>query len=192
MFAVFARTLPVTLTHAEWLESKPYMSHSLRAVTRLLPDWAGLPLWAVLAAVVLWYTVKTWKSEAPLRVRMGVVILASLLVNPHVIVYDVTLLVLPLVWFGAYVLEPARAAHAPAFGRMVYWLFAALFVPTAALVGVQASVPIMLGLLLFVARAATEHTKTESPQSSQGPPRSMALSTQRAGNMRHGLELGIR
>ena len=152
VFASFAETLRVTVTYADWLESKPFMSHSLRALTRLLPNWAGLPLWAALAAVVLWYTVKVWKSTAPLRVRLGVVMLASVLVNPHVIVYDVTLLVLPLIWFGAYMLEAERQTQAPAFGMLVYWLFAALFIPTAAVIGVQMSVPLMMFLLVFVTR----------------------------------------
>ena len=161
VFAAFAATLRVTMTHADWLESKPFMSHSLRALTRLLPDWAGLPLWAALAGVVLWYTVKVWKSDAPVRVRLGVVMLASILVNPHVIVYDVTLLALPLLWFGAYMLETQRRAQAPAFGVLVYWLFAALFVPTAAAIGVQASVPLMMGLLVWTTRAATQNTRTQ-------------------------------
>ena len=154
VFAAFASTLRITLTYADWLESKPYMSHSLRAVTRLLPNWIGVPLWVGLSAAVLWYTVRVWKSHAPVRVRLGVVILASLLVNPHVIVYDVALLALPLVWFGAYMLDDERRAHAPAFGLLVYWLFAALFIPTAAAIGLQLSVPMMLGLLVFVARVS--------------------------------------
>jgi hypothetical protein len=87
--------------------------------------------------------------------------LASLLVNPHVIVYDVALLALPLLWFGAYLLEPERLEDARAFGVMVYWLCAALFIPTAAVIGVQASVLLMMGLLLFVGRAvASRHAKT--------------------------------
>jgi hypothetical protein len=158
VFTGFAASIPITLKHADWLESKPYMSHSLRAVTRLLPNWAGLPLWAALAAIVLWHTVKTWKSDAPLRVRLGVVILASILVNPHVIIYDAVLLVLPLIWFGAYMLESERQTHAPSFGRIVYWLFAALFVPTAAVIGVQASVPLMMGLLVWMTRESAAHT----------------------------------
>jgi hypothetical protein len=164
VFAGFAASIPMTMTHADWLESKPFMSHSLRAVTRLLPNWAGLPLWAALAAIVLWVTVKAWKSAAPLRVRLGIVILASVLVNPHVIVYDVTVLALPLVWFGAYMLEAERRAHAPAFGVIVYWLFAALFAPTAAVIGVQASVPVMLWLLVFLTRAATRSPKPLAEQ----------------------------
>jgi hypothetical protein len=152
IFPAFVSSLRTTLTHAELLESKPFMSHSLRAVTRLLPDGIGLPLWLALSAIVLWCTVRVWKSEAPVRVRLGVVMLASLLVNPHVIVYDVTLLALPLLWFGAYMLEPERSQDAPAFGVLVYWLFAALFIPTAAVVGLQLSVPLMMALLVFVKR----------------------------------------
>ena len=34
VFGAFASTLRVTLTYADWLESKPFMSHSLRTVTR--------------------------------------------------------------------------------------------------------------------------------------------------------------
>jgi hypothetical protein len=81
--------------------------------------------------------------------------LASLLVNPHVIVYDTTLLALPLLWFGAYMLEPERRIDAPAYGVLVYWLFAALFIPTAAAIGIQASVPLMMGMLVFMARMTT-------------------------------------
>jgi hypothetical protein len=160
VFTAFAATLRITVTYADWLESKPFMSHSLRALTRLLPNWLGLPLWASLAGVVLWYTVNVWKSDAPLRVRLGVVMLASILVNPHVIVYDVTLLVLPLMWFGAYMLEAERRTHAPAFGMLVYWLFATLFIPTAAVVGLQMSVPLMTALLVFMARAASTSSAT--------------------------------
>ena len=161
VFGAFASTLRVTVTYADWLESKPFMSHSLRTITRLLPNGIGVPLWLTLSAIVLWYTVRVWKSDAPVRVRLGVVMLASLLVNPHVIVYDVALLALPLLWFGAYMLEPERHTYAPAYGVLVYWLFAALFIPTAAAIGVQASVLLMMGLLVFLARmASVDSTKS--------------------------------
>jgi alpha-1,2-mannosyltransferase len=168
-FSAFAATLPITMTYVDWLESKPYMSHSLRAVTRLLPNVIGVPLWLAIAAVVLWYTVRVWKSEAPVRVRLGIVILASLLVNPHVIVYDVTLLALPLIWCGAYMLEPERREHAAAFGKLVYWLFAALFVPTAAVIGIQISVPLMIALMVFVTRVVTKNTEMALANSSSCP-----------------------
>jgi len=156
VFTSFAASVPFTLRHADWLQSKPYMSHSIRTVTRLLPNWAGLPLWAALVAVVLWYTVKIWKGPAPLRLRLGVLILASVLVNPHLIVYDLVLLVLPLIWFAGYLLERGREAQAAAFGRTVYWLFPALIVPTAPIIGIQVSVLLMTGLLVFMVRVASD------------------------------------
>jgi hypothetical protein len=154
-FTAFAGSLRISLTYADLLESKPFNSHSLRAVTRLLPNAIGLPIWLVLGGIVLWCTVRVWKSHAPLRVRLGVVMLAALLVNPHVIIYDVTLLALPLLWFAAYMLEPPRQEDAPAFGVLVYWIFAALLIPTARVIGIQASVPLMMVLLVWMAREAT-------------------------------------
>jgi hypothetical protein len=159
VFTAFAASLRITLTYADLLESKPFQSHSLRALTRLLPDAIGVPLWILTGAIVLWCTVRVWKSGAPVRVRLGLVMLASLLVNPHVIVYDVTLLALPLLWFGAYMLEAPRREHAPSFGTLVYWLFVTLLIPTARVIAVQASVPLMMTLLVWMTRVAT----TRSP-----------------------------
>jgi hypothetical protein len=152
-FTAFASNIPTTIAYADLLEAKPFMSHSLRALTRLTPNWIGLPLWATLAAIVLWYTVRAWKSEAPIRVRLGVVILAATLVNPHVIIYDLTVLALPLIWFGSYMQEPPRRDEAGLYWTAVYWLFVLTFMPTAAVISLQASVFVMIGLLMLVSRA---------------------------------------
>jgi hypothetical protein len=152
-FGTFADSIPTTIAYADLLEAKPFMSHSLRALTRLTPNWIGLPMWATLAAIVLWFTVRAWKSDAPLRVRLGVVVLAATLVNPHVIIYDLTVLVLPLIWFGSYMQGPARREEAGAYWTAVYWLFVLTFMPTAAVILLQASVFVMVGLLVIVSRA---------------------------------------
>jgi hypothetical protein len=122
-------------------------------LTRLAPNWIGIPLWVGLVSVVLWYTARVWRSEASVRVRVGTVILASVLVNPHLIIYDAAVLALPLLWFGAFMQEPAQSEQATAYGRTVYWLLAALFVPTAAAIGVQASVLLMAWTFAMVSRA---------------------------------------
>jgi alpha-1,2-mannosyltransferase len=151
-FSAFADIIPTMMTYADLLEAKPFLSHSVRAVTRLAPNWIGVPIWAIASAIVLWYTVGAWKSRAPLRVRLGVVVLASALVNPHMIIYDLTVLALPLVWFGAYMQEPARRDAGP-YWMLVYWLFVTTFMPTAAAIGVQISVFVMAALLMVVSRA---------------------------------------
>lgn len=156
-FRAFADIIPTMMTYADLLEAKPFLSHSLRAVTRLAPNRIGVPTWAIVSAIVLWYTVRAWKSPAPLRVRLGVVVLASALVNPHMIIYDLTVLALPLVWFGAYMQEPARRDAGP-YWMLVYWLFVTTFMPTAAAIGVQASVFIMAALLMVVSRAVHAET----------------------------------
>lgn len=162
-FTAFAASIPTTIAYADLLEAKPFMSHSLRALTRLTPNWIGLPLWVTLAAIVLWYTVRAWKSEAPVRVRLGVVVLAATLVNPHVIIYDLTVLALPLIWFGSYMQEPARRDDAGPYWTAVYWLFVLTFIPTAAAIGLQASVFVMVGLLVLVSRAIRADASALTP-----------------------------
>jgi hypothetical protein len=60
---------------------------------------------------------------------------------------------LPLVWFGSFMQEPARAREARLYWTAVYWLFVLTFMPTAAAIGLQASVFVMVGLLILVSRA---------------------------------------
>jgi alpha-1,2-mannosyltransferase len=150
----FAALLPVMLQHADLLEPKSMQSHSLRTLTRLAPPWAAVPLWGVLSVLVLAGAVLVWKSNAPLRARLGMVILAAVLVNPHLIVYDATVLVLPLLWCGAYVLEHSTRADAATFWTGVYWLFVVFLAPTAVAIGVQVSVLLMVLLVVVIVRTA--------------------------------------
>jgi arabinofuranan 3-O-arabinosyltransferase len=159
----FAGNIPTMLAYADMLEAKPFLSHSVRAITRLAPNWIGVPVWAIVSAVVLWYTVRVWKSQAPLSARFGVVVLASALVNPHVIIYDLTVLALPLVWIGAYMQEAARQEHARPYWMVVYWLFVTTFMPTAAAVGVQLSVVAMVALLVMIVRAVHADANALNP-----------------------------
>jgi hypothetical protein len=159
-FTAFAGNIPTMVAYEDMLEAKPFLSHSVRAITRLAPNWIGVPIWAIVSALVLWYTVRVWKSRAPLGVRLGVVVLASVLVNPHMIIYDLTVLALPLVWFGAYMQEPARREQAEPYWMLVYWLFVTTFMPTAAVIGVQASVFVMCAVLILVDGAVQADTKT--------------------------------
>jgi Glycosyltransferase family 87 len=151
----YAAFVPVMLQHADLLEAKPFQSHSLRALTRFAPASIALPLWAVLSAAVLVYVVKVWKTGAPLRVRLGLVMLASVLVNPHLIVYDAAVLALPLIWFGGYVQDRRIHADAVVFWTIVYWLYVTFLAPTAAIIGLQLSVLLMAWLVVLIARVAT-------------------------------------
>ena len=151
-FHGFVSTLALTLNNVDLLEETPVYSQSLRTLTRLMPNAVGIPVWIGAAAIVLWYTARVWRSHAPIRVRLGTVILASLLVNPHVIIYDATVLALPLIWFGAYMQEAAAPQQATRFWKTVAWLYAALFAPTAEKIGIQLSVVLMVAVMVVVVR----------------------------------------
>jgi hypothetical protein len=157
--------LPSIVAHADALEPKAFQSHSIRSLTRLLPAWAGVPTWLVVASLVLWKTARAWCEQAPTAVRFGLAMLASVLVNPHLIVYDAGILVLPLIWFATGYVQGKDAVAIETFGALLYALFLAFLVPTAALIYVQLSVPVMLWLFWSVAdraiRADTSSTRVD-------------------------------
>lgn len=129
------------------LEPDAYKMHSFRALTHLLPtslDWA---VWAVLSAVTVWVAARFWRDRLkPWRVRFGVLVIASALVNPHLTVYDVTVLVLALLWIGGWLLtQPHESTW---FWQRCYWLAVALLIPTAKFVPFQVT-PILVAELLF-------------------------------------------
>jgi len=155
-FEGFARALPITVRQVDALESKPHLSHSIRALTQIAPDVIAVPLWVGLAVAVLWYTARVWRSEAPMRVRLGAVILASVLVSPHTMIYDVTVIALSLLWFGAFMQEPAQREHSVSYWKTVHGLFAALAIQTLDILSLQVSVLLMAWLLMLVTRAVFE------------------------------------
>jgi len=166
-FIGYYSMLPSIVAHADALEPKAFQSHSIRSLTRLLPAFAGVPLWLAAASVVLWKTARAWCEHAPIAVRFGLAMLASVLVNPHLIVYDAGILVLPLIWFATWYVQRKEAVAVQTFGALVYALFLAFLVPTAALIYVQLSVPVMLWLFWSVAdraiRADTSSARLDLP-----------------------------
>ena len=161
-FEGFAHMLQVVSTHADYLEPKPYQSHSLRAFMRILPELWRFPAWVAASSVVLWYTARVWTAAASLRARLSIVILAAVLVNPHLVVYDVTLLALPLMWAWAWISEHESELTTP-YPFLVYGLFVTLLAPTASVIGVQVSVLIMTSLFVMFTRTVLASSAT-SPQ----------------------------
>ena len=90
-----------------WLEPKPYQTHSLRTFWSMLVPWAEVSfgLFVVSAIVVLVFTVAVWRrgGAAPLALRYASLLLATVLIAPHLTVYDLVIL-------------------APAFLLLVDWL----------------------------------------------------------------------
>jgi hypothetical protein len=76
------------------LEPRLYQMHSLRAFWSLaLPSpQAACWIYAASAMIVLYLTLSFWKSPASLTLRFSVLLLATVLVSPHLTVYDLVIL----------------------------------------------------------------------------------------------------
>jgi hypothetical protein len=110
-------------------------------MTRLLPHAVENPVWIAAIGAILVAVAIVWRSPAPVRVRLGFAMLAGVLISPHLIVYDATLLALPLVWLGPWVKTQANGKeYAVAIGL----LFVALALPWSSLTRIQPSVMVML------------------------------------------------
>ena len=112
---------PQIVAHANVIEPHIERTVSLRSVTRMLPPFIGLPLWAIGVASVVWVTVALWHESIPVRLRLSVVVIGSILMSPHAYIYDLAVLALPLLWL------------APALQRRMHLaVICALFVSLAA------------------------------------------------------------
>ncbi|HVQ40758.1 MAG TPA: glycosyltransferase family 87 protein [Vicinamibacterales bacterium] len=128
------------------IEPRPYQLHSIRALTRLLPEPAGAILWGVASVAVIWMLCRVWRTPAPPLVKFGLMVVASTLVSPHLTVYDATVLFPAALWLGAWV-------RSERYWSLEYWTVVAFLAPTAWLIGVQASV-VLLSVLFFTAASA--------------------------------------
>ena len=79
------------------LEPKPYQTHSLRTFWSMLVPWPRIcrsALYVLSAAAVLVLTIACWKRRptVPLSLRYSALLLATVLVAPHLTVYDLVIL----------------------------------------------------------------------------------------------------
>jgi hypothetical protein len=150
--------LPVMAAHVDAFEMLPLKSHSIRALARFLPFGLATPVWAISSIVLVAIVIRAWRPDVPLRLRLGLVLLATVLVNPHLIVYDAVLLVLPLLWIGAAAAR-AAAADRDRWCRAVIVLFASFlgfFTASASigLVTMAVSVAALVAVFAVSARLA--------------------------------------
>ena len=112
-------------------------------------------IWFAVSAMVTWQAIRVWRSDAPLEIRMAVLVLASVLVSPHMTIYDATALMLPLLQVGDLATtDSAWQPTAERLGTVIYWLFVTLLISTALLIKVQLSVFLMLALFWMLASQA--------------------------------------
>jgi hypothetical protein len=137
------------------LEPKPYQTHSLRSFWTMLLPWPRLAVafYIVTALLVLALAIRCWQSRLSLSLRYSALLLASVLVAPHLTVYDLVILGPALLllsdWCVAY---PGDSAN-PLFKILLYLAYALpLLGPLARWTHLQLSVPVMLVLLCMISQ----------------------------------------
>jgi hypothetical protein len=109
---------------AAWpqLEPKPYQTHSLRAFWSMLIPWNDpFGLYVLSALVVLGVTIAIWKRCAlPLSVKYSSMLLATVLVAPHLTVYDLVILAPAFLLLADWLVGQSPTASIRWLGTLLY------------------------------------------------------------------------
>lgn len=134
------------------LESQPWQMHSLRSFFSLLMPSETITwiLYAVSAAGIGLLTLRSWRSAAPLELRYGVLVLATILVNPHVYSYELVVLMCAFFLIAAWMID------APGVNpRLSLLLGASFYLPAfdslTRYTHFQLSVPVLVALTVWLA-----------------------------------------
>jgi alpha-1,2-mannosyltransferase len=142
------------------LEPKPYQTHSLRTfwsmlAPRFLPWRSGvsLVLYVTSAAVVLGWTIACWKRSPPvsLPLRYSALLFATVLVSPHLTVYDLVILAPAFILLADWIQSQPSTASTRWLGTLLYLVYALpLIGPFTRFTHVQLSVIAMAATLYWV------------------------------------------
>ena len=138
------------------LEPKPYQTHSLRTFWSMLVPWprAALVLYLLCAAAVLYWTLACWKrADSSLKLRFSVLLFATVLVAPHLTVYDLVILAPAFLLLADWLIAMPATPLNRNLGTSLYFVYMLPLVgPLARWTHVQLSVIAMVLALYLISR----------------------------------------
>jgi hypothetical protein len=139
------------------LEPKPYQTHSLRTFWSILmpAPWhaLSLALYVLSATVVLGLTIACWKRgpAVPLALRYSALLLATVLVAPHLTVYDLAILAPVFILLADWLLGEPSTPSTRWLGTLLYLAYMLpLLGPFARWTHLQLSVLAMAAALYLI------------------------------------------
>ena len=137
------------------LEPKLYQTHSLRTFWSMLFPWPGLSfaLYVLSAALVLGLTIACWKRSrpAPLPLRFSALLFATVLVAPHLTVYDLVILAPAFILLADWLIGQPGTASTRWLGTLLYLVYMLpLLGPFSRWTHVQLSVIAMAGTVYLI------------------------------------------
>lgn len=144
---------------SRWLEPRPYQTHSLRTFWSMIVPWSSISvaLYIITGILVLAATISLWRrgSEVSLSVKYSALLFASVLVAPHLTVYDLVILA-PAFLLSADWLVQEQSANS-GIGTLLYLAYVLpLLAPLTRWTHVQLSVIAMAGLVYLLWRVSQE------------------------------------
>ena len=132
------------------LEPRLYQTHSLRSFWSLLLPWprVAFALYLICALGVLVLALQVWRSKAQLSVRFSALLFATVLVSPHLTVYDLVILAPAFLLLGDWALAHREQPCAPRIQQLMYVCFLLFLMgPLARITHLQLSVVALTALL---------------------------------------------
>jgi hypothetical protein len=152
------------------LEPRPYQMHSLRTFWTLVVPWGdfAFALYVLSAIVVLRWTIACWKRGVALEVRYSCLLLATVLVSPHLTVYDLVILAPAFLLLADWLVGHPVDELAGWLGTLLYLAYMLpLLGPFARWTHVQLSVVAMAGSVYVIwcvsGRTIGRTTETSRP-----------------------------
>jgi hypothetical protein len=146
------------------LEPRPYQMHSLRSFWTMLVPWPHLAfaLYVITAVAVLGIALSLWKTRAPLNLGFAALLIATVLVSPHLTVYDLVILAPAYLLLADWAVANRRP-FSRNLGMLLYLAYALpLLGPLSIWTHLQLSVPAMAGILWMTFRIAETRAEAMS------------------------------
>jgi len=142
---------------SQWLEPRPYQTHSLRTFWAMIVPWSSISvaLYVMSGVVVLMATIALWKrsADAPLAVKCSALLFATVLVAPHLTVYDLVILAPAFLLLADWLIQ--RQSTKSGMGTLLYLVYVLpLLAPLTRWTHVQLSVIAMVALLYVLWRTS--------------------------------------
>jgi len=151
-FREWIRTLLDTPHRLPLLEPKVYQTHCLRTFWTMLVPWpsASFTLYVITALLVAGLTVVCWRSSLPLSLRYSSLLFATVLLAPHLTVYDLVIVAPAFLLISDWIAtQPDNAT--PRLKLLLYLAFALPLVgPLARWTHLQLSVLVMTAILYWI------------------------------------------
>jgi len=150
-----------------WLEPRPYQTHSLRTFWFMLIAWHNLALVLYIASTltILALTVAIWrhKPRIPLALRYSALLLATVLVAPHLTVYDLIILAPVFLLMADWLLGQGEKSRPRSWGTLLYFIYVLpLLAPLVRWTHVQYSVIAMGAAVCVIYGRTSQNVNEES------------------------------